>query len=129
MSINTIFVEGHVGRDPVLRYTPNKTAVLTFSLAWSDYRDGKAGPTSWFDVTAFGGYASLLEGKIKKGQHLLVTGRCEVRAWDAKDGSKKQQTQIVAESVKLLARPEKSTDAYAQPSMPVGSMTEDQIPF
>lgn len=128
MNINTIFLEGFVGRDPELRYTQNKTPILSFSIAWSNFIDGKAGPTSWFDAIAFGPYASLLEGKIKKGQHILLKGRCEIRSWEGRDGLKRQKTQIIIESVKQLATPEKSNQAPVYQSEP-SPIDEADIPF
>ena len=37
-SLNRVMIIGNLGQDPELRYTPNQTAVATFSVATTDYR-------------------------------------------------------------------------------------------
>lgn len=49
---HTIILVGNVGRDPEMRYTPNGSAVTSFSVAVSDgFGDRKK--TIWFRVSAW----------------------------------------------------------------------------
>ncbi len=54
MSLNQILLIGNCGSDPEMRYTPNGSMVVNFSLAVNSYRNGTDGEqiqeTEWFRV-------------------------------------------------------------------------------
>ena len=56
--MNKILVIGNVGSDPEMRYTPNGTAVTSFSLATNRVYTTASGErreeTEWFTVNAWG---------------------------------------------------------------------------
>ncbi len=116
-SMNKVMIEGMVGKDAEMRYTQQGTAILSFSLAWNDYRDGKAGPTTWFKVNVWGKFGEALNGAITKGQKVLVVGRVELREWQKQDGTKGASLEVAAEEVKLLAQlPKRQQTVQQQPS-------------
>ena len=101
-SINLAIITGNVTRDPELRYTPSGQAVCSFGVATN--RSVKRGET-WEDVPTYhnvvmwGKPAEYMGGVLKKGMKVSLTGRIDNRQYDAKDGTKKYISEIVAETV------------------------------
>ena len=101
-SINMAIITGNVTRDPELRYTPSGAAVCSFGVATN--HSIKKGD-QWTDVPTFhnivvwGKQAEYLSNTIKKGTKVSLTGRIDNRQYDAKDGTKKYISEIVAETV------------------------------
>lgn len=101
-SINLAIITGNVTRDPELKYTPSGTAVCTFGVAtnhsikkndqWTDI------PT-FHNIVVWGKQAEYLANIVKKGTKVSITGRIDNRQYDAKDGTKKYISEIVADTV------------------------------
>jgi single-strand DNA-binding protein len=101
-SINLAIITGNVTRDPELRYTPSGSAVCSFGVAtnhsikkddqWTDV------PT-FHNIVVWGKVAEYIANTIKKGMKVSLTGRIDNRQYDAKDGTKKYISEIVADTV------------------------------
>lgn len=107
MALNRIIMRGNLTRDPELRYTPNGTAVCTFSLAVD--RKWRAGEelkeeTCYVDVVSFGKQAETHQQYLRKGASVIVDGRLQQRKWEDEDGQKRSKHEIVAEAVDYLSR-------------------------
>lgn len=127
MAMNEQWVEGIVGRDAQLKATSSGHSVLEFPLAWNDYRNGKAGPTTWFSVTVWGKFAEALNGKIAKGQKVIVKGRTELQTWESKDGKPGAKVVLTADFVRILQKQEAAAAAmaYQQASQALGGDNYD----
>ena len=80
--MQTIMVTGNAGGPGDFRFSPNGKPVLRFSVADNVKRaDGTDGPTTWFDVQAWGPLAELYADKIAKGSYVTVAGRVELNEW------------------------------------------------
>jgi single-strand DNA-binding protein len=101
-SINMAIITGNVTRDPELRYTPSSAAVCSFGVATN--HSIKKGD-QWTDIPTFhniivwGKQAEYLSNTLKKGMKVSLTGRIDNRQYDAKDGTKKYISEIVADTV------------------------------
>jgi len=101
-SINLAIVTGNVTRDPELRYTPSGSAVCSFGVATN--HSIKKGD-QWEDVPTFhnivvwGKIAEYISNTVHKGIKVSITGRIDNRQYDAKDGTKKYISEIVADTV------------------------------
>lgn len=101
-SINMAIISGNITRDPELRFTPSGQAVCSFGVATN--RSIKKGE-QWEDVPTFhnvvqwGKPAEFTANNLKKGMKVTVTGRIDNRSYDAKDGTKKYISEIVADTV------------------------------
>ena len=101
-SINLAIITGNVTRDPELKYTPSGSAVCTFGVATNhsikkgDQWEDK--PT-FHNIVVWGKIAEYLTNTLKKGMKVSITGRIENRSYDAKDGTKKYISEIVADTV------------------------------
>lgn len=101
-SINMAVITGNVTRDPELRYTPSGTAVCSFGVAtnhsikkddqWTDV------PT-FHNIVVWGKQAEYISGVVKKGMRISLTGRIDNRQYDAKDGTKRYISEIIADTV------------------------------
>ncbi|MDU5783399.1 MAG: single-stranded DNA-binding protein [Pantoea sp.] len=100
MPINTITIAGNVGKDAVLRVTPNGKHIATFSLpAKSGFGDNEK--TSWLQCKMFGAMAEKLSASILKGAKVTVTGEFVIEEWDKNDGSKASIPTILVRDIDL----------------------------
>lgn len=103
MAINTITISGNVGKDAVLRVTPNGKHIATFSLpAKSGFGDNEK--TSWLNCKMFGAMAEKLSVAIVKGAKVTVTGEFVFEEWTRKDGSAAQTPTILVRDIDLPPR-------------------------
>lgn len=79
--MQVLSIAGNVGKDAVLRTTPNGDKVLGFSVAVSNGKDKEA---TWYDCSVWGKRAESLEPHIKKGDKLALSGRPTVRVHEGK---------------------------------------------
>lgn len=136
-SVNKVFLLGHLGKDPDIRYMQNGTAVATFSIAtseqWKD-NDGNAQErTQWHNIVAWRKLAEICGEYLKKGSHIYLEGKLQYRNYDDKNGLKRYVTEIVMEELVMLdtrggqAAPAPDTSnvaTNAEPSAPI-----DDLPF
>lgn len=102
--MTTTTIVGTAGRDPELRFTASGQAVCKFGVAvnrrWTDKRTNEQQEsTSWFDVQCWGQMAENVAESITKGQRVVVTGRLDIRPWEADDGTKRVAVELTADSI------------------------------
>jgi single-strand DNA-binding protein len=106
MSFNKIIVVGNLGRDPEMRYTPQGTAVCSFSIASNERRKDKAGEqqdvTTWFKVTVWGKQGENVSKYLSKGRSVYVEGRLHVEEWTDKEGKQRYTLEINASDVQFI---------------------------
>jgi len=106
MSFNKIIVVGNLGRDPELRFTPQGTAVCSFTLASNERRKDKAGEqqdvTTWFRVTVWGKQAETASKYLTKGRQVYVEGRLHMEEWTDRDGKQRHTLEVNASDVRFL---------------------------
>jgi len=133
---------GNLGRDPEMRYTPQGTAVTSFSVAVSrtfGSRDGEQQEeTDWFRVSAWDKLAEICNQYLTKGQRVYVEGRVSMRMWDGNDGQKHGSLELRATDMMMLgAKGEAAVDsgvavgagAGRDEAFGGGDMEPDDIPF
>ncbi|MFZ2257061.1 MAG: single-stranded DNA-binding protein [Clostridiaceae bacterium] len=102
--MNKVTLIGRLTKDPELKYTPGAgTAVTTFSIA-VDRRFTKDGQkeADFIPVVVWGKQAESTAQYVTKGKLIGVAGRIQTRSYDAKDGSKRYVTEVIAEEVQFL---------------------------
>ena len=112
--MNVCSLIGRLTRDPELRYTPNTNqAVITFTIAVDkglsrekrEEMEAKGMPTADFiSIVAWGRTAENISNYASKGNMVGVTGRIQSRTYEAKDGTKRYVTEVIASSVEFLER-------------------------
>ncbi len=111
-SLNRAQVIGNLTRDPELRYTPNGTAVCSFSVAtnrnWTTDTGEKREEAEFHRVVAWNKLAEICSQFLVKGRKVYIEGRLSTRSWQAQDGTQRSTTEIIASDMILLdsRRPE-----------------------
>ena len=105
--INRVTLLGNVGQDPVLRYTPQGTAVTNLRIAttetWTDKQSGeKQERTEWHSVALFGKLAEIAGEYLTKGSQVFIEGPLRTRKYQDRDGRDRTAVEIVANELQLL---------------------------
>jgi single-strand DNA-binding protein len=125
--LNRVEIIGNLGSDPEMRYTANGTAVTTFRVAVGrtyNFEGERREETEWFRVVAWNKLAELVQAHLTKGRKVYVEGRQSTRSWDGPDGQKRYMTELVANQVLFLDRPQ----GAGLPDSG-GEMDPDDVPF
>ena len=103
--MNKVVLIGRLTKDPELKFTPGTgTAVVSCTMAVDRRMPNKDGQreADFINIVVWGKQAENLANYMSKGKMIGVSGRIQVRSYDAKDGTKRYVTEVVAEEVKFL---------------------------
>ncbi len=105
-NINRVTLTGNLTRDPELRTTPSGTSVCSLRLAVNTRRKDASGEwvdkPNYFDVTIWGRQGENAAQYLEKGRPVAIDGRLEWREWEDKEGNKRQNVDVVADTVQFL---------------------------
>ena len=139
--MNKIVLLGRLTSDPTVRYTQTGKVVCQFTLAVDRPFANQEGQreADFVPVVIWGKAAELVGNSCQKGHRILVEGRLQIRSYDAKDGTKRWVTEVIANSVEFIERkatgsgaPVQSGDAGPKSEMEsFGSAVpfDEEIPF
>jgi single-strand DNA-binding protein len=107
ININRVVMTGNLTADPELRATPSGTSVCSMRIACNTRRkNGSTGEwedkPNYFNVTVWGVQGENAAKYLSKGRPVAIDGRLEWREWESQDGTKRQATDIIADSVQFL---------------------------
>ena len=130
--MNRVNLIGNIVKDPDLRFTPSTgNAVTTVNLAVSDgFGDKKK--TYYIPVVIWGKTAEAVANNCVKGSKLGITGKITTRSYDAKDGTKRYITEVVADmvgGVEFLSPKNSHTTASYDDGWNDPVEDDDEIPF
>lgn len=135
--INKAILVGNLGKDPEMRYTPNGVPVCSFPMATSEtYKDRNTGEritqTEWHNIVIWRGMAETAEKYLKKGSQVFIEGKIKTRSWEDQQGQKRYTTEIVADVMQLLDRPNQPTtsngpDARMTTNVPSESIQSEAV--
>ena len=133
--MNVCSLIGRLTKDPELRYTPSTNqAVITFTIAVDkglsrekrEEMEAKNMPTADFiSIVAWGRTAENISNFVSKGNMVGVTGRIQSRTYEAKDGTKRYVTEVIASSLEFLERKNITSQASTQSHEDYFSNEED----
>lgn len=135
--MNLILLCGRLTRDPEIRYTDSNKAVANFSLA-VDRRFAREGdPTAdFFNCTAFGKTAEIVEKHLVKGVKIIVRGEVHNEEYTNKDGQTVKATRVYVDNIEFCesksARSGQQTEtepASGDGFMNVPAGLDDELPF
>jgi single stranded DNA-binding protein len=95
---NKVILIGRLTADPVLKYSPQGKAVVSFTLAVDRISEG----TDYFDIVGFEKLAEISSKYLKKGRLVMVEGRLQTRVFERNDGTKAKNFEIIMENMKML---------------------------
>ena len=105
--MNKVVLIGRFTKDPELKFTPgNGTAVATCTLAVDRRFANKNGQkeADFIPVVIWGKIAESTANYMSKGSLIGISGRIQTRTYDAKDGTKRYVTEVVADEVQFLSK-------------------------
>ena len=144
--MNKVILIGNLVKDPDVRSTSSGTSVCTFSIAVNRRFPNQQGErvSDFFNIVAWRQLADVCGRYLAKGRKVAVVGELQNRSYDAKDGTKRYVTEVIADDVEFLT-PRDSRDnanfggspAHQEPQggqSPVApdgftDMDEDELPF
>ena len=114
-----------------MRYTPNGVAVCSFPMATSEtYKDRTSGEritqTEWHNIVIWRGMAETAEKYLRKGSQVYIEGKIKTRSWEDQQGQKRYTTEIVADVMQLLDRPNSSSEPPRQKQISSASSEQNQ---
>jgi single-strand DNA-binding protein len=138
--MNKVVLIGRLTKDPELKFTPGTgTAVTQFTIAVDRrYQKDKEKEADFIPIVVWGKQAESTANHMAKGRLIGISGRLQVRSYDAKHGSGKRfVSEVVADEVQFLDYGNKNQSEVTQVSrsdMPEGLVPEDyendgEIPF
>lgn len=108
-----------------------KSYLLRFTIATSDYKADGTEYTYWHTCNLWGKYGERMVDVIKKGNRICVTGTLTSRSYE-KDGEKRTSVEVNVNSAYPMAargeqqqRPAAKEEQQGDP----GPETTDEIPF
>ena len=105
-SINKVMIQGRLGGDPEVRYTPNGAATCTINVAtserWKDKTTGEQKEhTEWSRVVFWNRPAEVVGEHFRKGDEIYVEGQLQTRKWTDNAGVERYTTEIKASEFKF----------------------------
>ena len=103
---NSVRLIGRLGMDPEIRTIGKDKKIARFSIAtnetYKDAQGSKVTNTSWHNIVAWNGQATVAEQFLHKGNEVAVEGKLSNRNYTDKDGIKRYITEIVVNEIRLL---------------------------
>nr|KEI08139.1 single-stranded DNA binding protein [Clostridium novyi B str. NCTC 9691] len=95
---------GRLTKDPELKFTPGAgKAVTTFTLAVNRrYKKDGQQEADFIPIVVWGKIAENTANYVSKGSQVGVSGSIRTRSYEAKDGTRRYVTEIVADEVQFL---------------------------
>jgi single-strand DNA-binding protein len=141
MSFNKVTIVGYLGRDPELRYTPQGTAVCSFSVATSEKRKDKTGEmqdnTTWFKITLWNKQAETASKYLTKGSQIYIEGKLRTEEWTDKEGKTRTSLEVTGTDMQFIGSKGdniNNSGSFSSDNEPISSVAsasagDDEIPF
>jgi len=102
--VNNVVLVGRLTRSPELRYTENKIARASFTLAVDRPFTNQNGEreADFVPIVVWRGLAETCAKHLQKGRLVAVEGRLQTRRWEDKEGNRRLAVEVVAERVRFL---------------------------
>lgn len=97
--MNKVVLIGRLTKDPELRFTPGSgAAVTTLTLAVDRYNPKtNQNEADFIPIVIWGKQAENTANYMSKGGQVAISGKIQTRSYDAKDGTKRYITEVVAD--------------------------------
>jgi single-strand DNA-binding protein len=132
--LNSVTLQGRLVADPELRHTTSGVAVATMRLAVErDFKDKQSGQrkADFINVIAWRNTAEFASRVLRKGELVIADGKLQVSTYQAKDGTNRYTTDVVADNIYFCEkRREKESEGFIPPGFTDISDEEDEeCPF
>jgi single-strand DNA-binding protein len=111
--MNAVSITGRLTRDPETNTTTTGIHICTLRVAVDGMASGRE--TGYVTVKSFGKSGEAAARTLKKGWRVAVTGRLRYSEWEARDGAKRHEYEIVGHVEFLSAPRTDGAEADAEP--------------
>jgi single-strand DNA-binding protein len=113
MALPTITAQGNLVFEPDFQVTQSGVSRCKMRMACNERRknqDGtwSDGETSYFDIVLWRGLAEAAADTFKKGQPILVVGKCKVVKYEDKNGVERTTVEITADEIAAVVKASKA---------------------
>ena len=126
--MNRVEFIGNLSKAPDVKQTTSGKTVCSLTIAVNRRYKGADGKTTadFFSVQAWEKLAELCARYLDKGSKVFISGELRNRSYEAKDGSKRPVTEIIANAIEFLSPKAES----ATPPVEEWEQVEDSdLPF
>ncbi|MFT6807761.1 MAG: single-strand DNA-binding protein [Saprospiraceae bacterium] len=120
--INKVTLIGNLGSDPEIRHFEGGGKVTKFSLATNEnYQDRQGNwqtQTEWHNIVLWGASAERAEKQLNKGMLVYCEGKISYRKWQDKEGNDRYNTDIRANTYRILEKRESGAAGLPDAGMP-----------
>jgi len=142
--MNKAILIGNLTRDPEVRTTQSGVSMCSFTIAVNRRFTAADGSkqTDFIPIVTWRKTAELCGQYLSKGRKVAVTGEIQTRTYDAKDGTKRYVTEVVADEVEFLSprgeggggAESRGREMSAAPAAPAdldgfADIDDDELPF
>lgn len=113
--MNQCQLMGRLVRDPELKYTPQGTAVTSFTLAVD--RRFNRDKADYINIIAWRQTAEFVAKHFTKGQRVAIVGSIQTRSWEDNDGGKHKPSKS-SPILSILRTPKRKAPPEATPKAP-----------
>lgn len=115
--MNSVNLVGNLTRDPELRTTQSGLATCSFTIAINrpKSKDGVQ-QADYIPIVTWRTVAENCARYLAKGRKVAIVGEIRTRSYDAKDGTKRYVTEVLASSVEFLTPRNQQNDGGYMPS-------------
>lgn len=133
---NRVILMGHLTRDPELRTTQSGLSIVKFSIAVNErYKDKEK--THFFDCTAFGKLAEIIDQYMEKGRPIHVEGSLNHETWQNDAGENRSKVTVTVNNMVFIPQADRkgSKNGSAKPKAqkqepaPLNDQEMDDCPF
>lgn len=102
--MNKVILVGRLTRDPDIKNTTSGKSVASFTLAVDRRFKNKDGQkeADFVPIVVWGKQAEFAGQYLSKGSQIGVSGRLQVRSYDAQDGQRRYVTEVVADEITFI---------------------------
>ena len=126
--MNQVTIIGNLTKAPDMRQTTSGKNVCSLTIAVNRRYKGADGKTTadFFSVQAWEKLAELCARYLDKGSKVFISGELRNRSYEAKDGSKRTVTEIIANEVEFLSP---KTEPATPPVEEWQQVEDSDLPF
>ena len=125
--MNSVAIIGNLTKDPDTRTTSSGIVCTTFTVAVNRPKNANGDrEADYINVVTWRQLADICAKYLAKGRKVGVTGHIQTRTYDAKDGTKRYVTEVIAENVEFLTPMQNAAPATVTPAQPQQRTVYDQ---
>lgn len=144
--MNQVILSGRLVKDAELKRTASNLAIVSFTLAISEYNTTtKQKEVQFIDCVLFGKRGESLEKYVHKGEYIIVIGKIERKTYKTNDNKNHSVYRVKVEDFEFVpkgsgnSKEENPTNAILSledarpqeevPLQPIEDLTDEDLPF